>query len=101
MDIAIGLPNMVPGVDGKSLTEFARLGPDAEAHARQDLEHYYGWLGDELASMIAAGASTSEDQVRSTVQAFDDVGCDELVMFPTSADPAQADMLADAVGLGG
>ena len=24
MEIAIGLPNMVPGVDGKSLIEFAR-----------------------------------------------------------------------------
>jgi alkanesulfonate monooxygenase SsuD/methylene tetrahydromethanopterin reductase-like flavin-dependent oxidoreductase (luciferase family) len=77
------------------------LGPDAEAHARQDLEHYYGWLGNEIASMIAAGAATSEDQVRSTVQAFEDVGCDELVMFPASADPEQADLLAGAVGLGG
>jgi alkanesulfonate monooxygenase SsuD/methylene tetrahydromethanopterin reductase-like flavin-dependent oxidoreductase (luciferase family) len=77
------------------------LGPNAEAEAKDDLEHYYGWLGKELAGMIAAGASTSEDQVRSYVQAFEDVGCDELVMFPTSADPEQADMLADAVGLGG
>ena len=75
------------------------LGPDAEAHARQDLEHYYGWLGGEIAAMISAGASTSEEQVRTTVKAFDDVGCDELIMFPASTDPDQVDLLADAVGL--
>jgi alkanesulfonate monooxygenase SsuD/methylene tetrahydromethanopterin reductase-like flavin-dependent oxidoreductase (luciferase family) len=77
------------------------LGPDAEAHAKQDLGHYYGWLGNEIASMVVANAATSEDLVRSTVQAFEDVGCDELVMFPASADPEQADLLADAVGLRG
>jgi alkanesulfonate monooxygenase SsuD/methylene tetrahydromethanopterin reductase-like flavin-dependent oxidoreductase (luciferase family) len=92
------------GRDGKprklSLAYYA-LGPDAEAHAKDDLMHYYGWLGDEIASMITAGASTSQDEVRSTVQAFEGVGCDELIMFPCSADPDQADLLADAVGLKG
>ena len=49
---------------------------------------------------IGTGLPTSEHAVRSTAQAFEDAGCDELVFIPASADPEQADLLAEAVGLG-
>jgi alkanesulfonate monooxygenase SsuD/methylene tetrahydromethanopterin reductase-like flavin-dependent oxidoreductase (luciferase family) len=92
------------GRDGKarklSLAYFA-LGPNAKEVADRDLKHYYEWLGDEVAGQIAGSAATDEEMVRSYVTAFEDAGCDELLMFPASADAAQADMLADAVGLGG
>ncbi len=29
-------------------------------------------------------------------QAFTDAGCDELIWFPSSSDPAQVDLLAEA-----
>ena len=32
--------------------------------------------------------------------AFEAAGCDELVLFPCDADPAQVDLLADALGMG-
>jgi hypothetical protein len=35
--------------------------------------------------------------VKATVDAFAAVGCDEFVLFPTSSDPAQVELLADAV----
>jgi alkanesulfonate monooxygenase SsuD/methylene tetrahydromethanopterin reductase-like flavin-dependent oxidoreductase (luciferase family) len=63
------------------------------------VEHYYAWLGDETASAIAGSAPTDEDSLRAYAKAFEDAGCDELCFFPTSTDPQQVDLLADAVGL--
>jgi hypothetical protein len=37
--------------------------------------------------------------VRAYAKAFEDAGCDELTFFPTSTDPHQVDLLADAIGL--
>ena len=81
-----------------ALTYFG-LGPTAVRDAEHDLKHYYAWLGDEVASMIAAAAATDEDTVRAYARAFEEAGCDELTFFPTSTDPRQVDLLADAVGL--
>jgi alkanesulfonate monooxygenase SsuD/methylene tetrahydromethanopterin reductase-like flavin-dependent oxidoreductase (luciferase family) len=75
------------------------LGPTAEDDAKHDLEHYYAWLGDEVASAIAGSAATDEESVRAYAKAFEDAGCDELCFFPTSTDPKQVDLLADAIGL--
>ena len=66
-------------------------GPDA---ARRYLTDYYGFLGP-MADQIAAGASTDSDAVRSTVDAFAEAGCDELILFPCSPDLDQVDRLAE------
>jgi hypothetical protein len=50
--------------------------------------------------MIAGSAATDADTVRGYVQAFSDVGCDELILIPCRLDPGQVDLLADAAGLG-
>jgi hypothetical protein len=71
----------------------------AAQDAEHDLKHYYAWLGDETASMIAGSAATDEDSVRAYANPFEDAGCDELAFFPTSTDPQQVDLLADATGL--
>jgi len=89
-----------PGKPRKASITYFALGPNAQAAAEKDLKHYYAWLGDEVASMIAGGAATTEDAVRSVAKAFEDAGCDELVFVPASDDPEQADLLAEAVGLG-
>jgi alkanesulfonate monooxygenase SsuD/methylene tetrahydromethanopterin reductase-like flavin-dependent oxidoreductase (luciferase family) len=67
-----------------ALTYFA-LGSDAEAAAQSYLQDYYAFLG-EFASQIADNALTSEDRIRATIEAFGQVGCDELILFPCSAD---------------
>jgi alkanesulfonate monooxygenase SsuD/methylene tetrahydromethanopterin reductase-like flavin-dependent oxidoreductase (luciferase family) len=75
------------------------LGPTAVQDAEHGLKHYYAWLGDEIASAIAGSAATDEDSVRTYAKAFQNAGCDELTFFPTSTDPKQVELLADAVGL--
>jgi alkanesulfonate monooxygenase SsuD/methylene tetrahydromethanopterin reductase-like flavin-dependent oxidoreductase (luciferase family) len=75
------------------------LGPTATEEAKHDLGHYYAWLGEDLASMIAGSAATDEDTIRAYIKGFEDAGCDELTFFPTSTDPKQVDLLAEAVGL--
>jgi alkanesulfonate monooxygenase SsuD/methylene tetrahydromethanopterin reductase-like flavin-dependent oxidoreductase (luciferase family) len=70
-----------------------------EADPAPYLTHYYGFLGEETANMIAGSAARDADTVRTYVGAFSEAGCDELIFFPTVSDPDQVELLADAVGL--
>jgi alkanesulfonate monooxygenase SsuD/methylene tetrahydromethanopterin reductase-like flavin-dependent oxidoreductase (luciferase family) len=74
------------------------LGDNAEQDARDYLTDYYAFLGEEIAGMIVAGAATDADQVEAHLAAFERAGCGELILFPCSSDPAQADLLGAAVG---
>jgi alkanesulfonate monooxygenase SsuD/methylene tetrahydromethanopterin reductase-like flavin-dependent oxidoreductase (luciferase family) len=74
------------------------LGESAEEDARASLGDYYSWLGEEVAEMIVAGAAKDADAVGQAVAAYEEAGCDELVMFPSSGDPGQVDLLAEALG---
>jgi alkanesulfonate monooxygenase SsuD/methylene tetrahydromethanopterin reductase-like flavin-dependent oxidoreductase (luciferase family) len=80
-----------------ALAYFA-LGDDAEGDARRYLADYYAWLGEDVAEMIVAGAAKDPAEVAQTVAAYEGVGCDELILCPSSSDPAQVDLLADALG---
>jgi alkanesulfonate monooxygenase SsuD/methylene tetrahydromethanopterin reductase-like flavin-dependent oxidoreductase (luciferase family) len=73
------------------------LGGGGKQAAEDDLGHYYGWLGDEIAGQIIASAATDEDTIRAYRDAFAEAGADELICFPTSSNPGQVDLLADAV----
>lgn len=75
------------------------LGPDAQKNAQHDLGDYYAWLGDELAQMIIDSAAKDADTVKQYISAFEANGCDELILFPASSDPAQVELLAAAAGL--
>ena len=77
-----------------SLTYFA-LGERAREQADGYIKNYYGWLGG-FADQIAAGAATSAEMARGYVSAFEQAGCDELIMCPTSSDPQQLRLLAEA-----
>jgi alkanesulfonate monooxygenase SsuD/methylene tetrahydromethanopterin reductase-like flavin-dependent oxidoreductase (luciferase family) len=74
------------------------LGPNAQREAQRYLGDYYSFLG-EIADMIAAGALTDPESLQRYVKAYSDTGCDELILFPSSPDPEQVDLLADALGL--
>ena len=71
------------------------LGPDAERNAQSYLTDYYAWLG-EYSAQIADSAAKDADTVRGYIAAFEDAGCDELILFPAAADAEQVDLLADA-----
>jgi alkanesulfonate monooxygenase SsuD/methylene tetrahydromethanopterin reductase-like flavin-dependent oxidoreductase (luciferase family) len=75
------------------------LGDDAEANADAYLKDYYAWLGEETASYIAGSAAKDAETVQQYLAAFADAGCDELIVFPSSNDPDQVDLLADAAGI--
>ena len=90
------------GRDGKpykmALAYFS-LGPDAQKNAEEDLGDYYAWLGEETAQQIIGGAAKDADTVKSYISAFEAAGCDELILFPASSDPAQVGLLAEAADL--
>jgi alkanesulfonate monooxygenase SsuD/methylene tetrahydromethanopterin reductase-like flavin-dependent oxidoreductase (luciferase family) len=69
---------------------------DTEARSRAYLLDYYGFLGPDLAEMIAGGAHRSAEALRDVVTAFAEAGVDELILDPTVGDPAQVDLLAEA-----
>jgi alkanesulfonate monooxygenase SsuD/methylene tetrahydromethanopterin reductase-like flavin-dependent oxidoreductase (luciferase family) len=75
------------------------LGPNAEADAKRYLGDYYAWLGEEVAGFIAASAVKDAETAQARVAAFAAAGCDELIVFPSSSDPRQVDLLADALGM--
>jgi alkanesulfonate monooxygenase SsuD/methylene tetrahydromethanopterin reductase-like flavin-dependent oxidoreductase (luciferase family) len=90
------------GRDGEpvimALAYFA-LGSDPEGDARRYLGDYYGFLGEELADYIVGSAAKDAETVKGYLSAYEAAGCDELILFPCSNDPAQVDLLADAAGL--
>jgi alkanesulfonate monooxygenase SsuD/methylene tetrahydromethanopterin reductase-like flavin-dependent oxidoreductase (luciferase family) len=72
------------------------LGDDGEKHAEEYLLDYYEFLGD-MAKMIAGSAAKDAETAAGYVKAFEEAGCDELILFPCNPDPAQVDLLAAAV----
>ncbi|MEA2450966.1 MAG: hypothetical protein QOG63_2898 [Thermoleophilaceae bacterium] len=78
-----------------ALTYFS-LGDDPEGQAKRSIGHYYAFLG-EYADMIVGSTLKSPDAIKRTVAAYEEHGCDELILFPASGDPAQVDLLRDAL----
>jgi alkanesulfonate monooxygenase SsuD/methylene tetrahydromethanopterin reductase-like flavin-dependent oxidoreductase (luciferase family) len=74
---------------------YVSLGDDADEHARHYLLDYYAFLGD-FAERIAASALKTAAAVQETAAAFAAAGCDELILFPCSADLAQVELIAAA-----
>lgn len=75
------------------------LGDDAEAKAAAYLGDYYAWLGEGIADYIVASAAKDAETASRYVSEFAEAGCGELIFCPSSSDPAQVDLLADAAGL--
>ncbi len=75
------------------------LGHHEEESLRQ-LRAYYGFAG-ERAEWIARSAARTSDDVRSRINAFQEIGADELIFTPSVPDVDQVDLLAEAVELPG
>ncbi len=73
------------------------LGDDAEAKAEAYLGDYYAWLGEGIVGYLVASSAKDADTVRRFVSEFAEAGCGELIFCPSSSDPAQVDLLADAL----
>jgi alkanesulfonate monooxygenase SsuD/methylene tetrahydromethanopterin reductase-like flavin-dependent oxidoreductase (luciferase family) len=72
------------------------LGDGARDQIHRYITDYYGFLGD-YAEQMAAGIPAEPQAVKDVVAAFAEAGCDEFILFPTSSDPAQVELLAEAV----
>jgi alkanesulfonate monooxygenase SsuD/methylene tetrahydromethanopterin reductase-like flavin-dependent oxidoreductase (luciferase family) len=86
------------GREGKPQTMalmYFSLGDDGERAARENLGHYYAWLG-EIADQIVAGTATDGDTVKQYLAGFEAAGCDEMICFPASPDVGQVELLAEA-----
>ena len=75
------------------------LGERAAEDAHDYLTDYYAWLGEQIAEFLVTSAAKDPEAVREQVASYEAAGCDELILFPSSSDPAQVDLLADVVGL--
>jgi alkanesulfonate monooxygenase SsuD/methylene tetrahydromethanopterin reductase-like flavin-dependent oxidoreductase (luciferase family) len=87
------------GRDGEPRTMalfYFSLGGRAQEDAEETLGSYYAFAG-EYAGQIVASAATSTEQVREYVAGYEAAGCDEVIAFPASADPAQVELLAEAI----
>jgi alkanesulfonate monooxygenase SsuD/methylene tetrahydromethanopterin reductase-like flavin-dependent oxidoreductase (luciferase family) len=82
-----GEPRIVAG------TWFASDARHAEAHANREAYFVKGGPPPPVRDEIRRG----RDGVRRAIEEFGAIGADELILFPMSTDPAELDVLADAV----
>lgn len=75
------------------------LGDDAESAAEAYLGDYYAWLGEDITGYLVASTAKDVDTARRYVSEFAAAGCGELIFCPSSNDPEQVDLLADALDL--
>ncbi len=75
------------------------LGPDARAQLDVYLERYLRFLGEDVAQALCPTVNTvSAAALREASHLLADLGTDELILVPTTADPAEVDRVADILG---
>jgi len=86
------------GKPWKAAHRYFALGPDGPELGRKYVENYYnpGWAGHYTEWMIER-LLTTPAAIRQAAREFGDAGCDDMILFPTTTDIAQLDLLADAV----
>jgi alkanesulfonate monooxygenase SsuD/methylene tetrahydromethanopterin reductase-like flavin-dependent oxidoreductase (luciferase family) len=60
------------------------------------LRDYYAFTGP-FAERVVAANLTSARAIKDFLRGYEEAGCDELVLFPTTADSAELDRLAEVV----
>jgi alkanesulfonate monooxygenase SsuD/methylene tetrahydromethanopterin reductase-like flavin-dependent oxidoreductase (luciferase family) len=83
------------GVPYLAATAFFALGEHAKAASRRYLLDFYSFLGD-AADRIAQSALTDPETLKREIAGFAEADCDELILFPCSADADEIDLLARA-----
>ncbi|HZR38636.1 MAG TPA: LLM class flavin-dependent oxidoreductase, partial [Ktedonobacteraceae bacterium] len=78
-----------------AMTYFA-LGPGAAERATAYILDYYAFMGP-MAQQRASAVPTSPEAIRATIQAFADIGTDELLFMPAVAELNQVHLLADLI----
>jgi alkanesulfonate monooxygenase SsuD/methylene tetrahydromethanopterin reductase-like flavin-dependent oxidoreductase (luciferase family) len=82
-----GRPRIVVG-------RYFSLGPDGDVTADEYIHHYYG---DQFFTVARPDVLTTPAHLRRELQRLQDAGCDDVVLFPCSADLDQPRRLASAM----
>jgi alkanesulfonate monooxygenase SsuD/methylene tetrahydromethanopterin reductase-like flavin-dependent oxidoreductase (luciferase family) len=72
------------------------LADDPERELRATVGDYYSFV-PELPDYMVQVAAKGEDELRERLRAFDELECDELILFGATANPDQVDELAALV----
>jgi alkanesulfonate monooxygenase SsuD/methylene tetrahydromethanopterin reductase-like flavin-dependent oxidoreductase (luciferase family) len=74
------------------------LAGDASAQIDRYLQRYLRFLGPDVPAMVAPSVkTTSAGALRQLVRSLADLGTDELLLVPTTADPEEVDRVANIV----
>lgn len=73
------------------------IGDDPRGQVHRHLRHYMNWLPADLVDALAAsaGVAGTATELREALERFEDIGCDEVHLIPTSADLTQVERIAD------
>ena len=75
------------------------LGADARGQLDEYLVRYLNFLGPDAARKLAPTVTTlSPQKLKDAAKMVADLGCDELILVPTTADPDEVDRVADILG---
>jgi hypothetical protein len=72
------------------------LGDGAQEAAERSLGDYYSFAGP-YAERVVGGAAKDADTIKRYTEGFANAGADEVIAFPANPDPAQVELLAEAV----
>jgi alkanesulfonate monooxygenase SsuD/methylene tetrahydromethanopterin reductase-like flavin-dependent oxidoreductase (luciferase family) len=86
-----------PGKPRFVVVTYWGLGPQAAERSAEYIRHYYAFMGPATDQFASSIPSTPE-AVKGAIQAFADVGVDELICMPCVPDLDQVDRLADLIG---
>jgi alkanesulfonate monooxygenase SsuD/methylene tetrahydromethanopterin reductase-like flavin-dependent oxidoreductase (luciferase family) len=86
-----------PGIPRLVGCFYYALGPDAKERAGAYLRSYYSLLGPMVETMINNLPITIE-AIKERIQAYADIGADEVILWPCTPDLEQLDQLAELVG---
>ncbi len=77
------------------------LGPEPDAQMQTHLQRYFNWLDPASRDgMVAAGGFRGDARaLADRLRAFADVGTDELLLIPTTIDPAEVDRASEAIAM--
>ncbi|KAA1419698.1 LLM class flavin-dependent oxidoreductase [Nocardioides humilatus] len=73
------------------------VGDDPRGQVHRHLRHYMNWLPVELVDALAAtaGFAGTPTELRDALKRFEDIGCDEVHLIPTSSDLTQVERIAE------
>jgi alkanesulfonate monooxygenase SsuD/methylene tetrahydromethanopterin reductase-like flavin-dependent oxidoreductase (luciferase family) len=73
---------------------YISVGPHGRDIADRYLHDYYGFA-PQKAELLAESVITTDEQLRATLSAYAEAGCDELILLPCSADTVLLDAIIE------